>query len=312
MFSADLSHADAEDAHANMCAHQPMRAARESPGDADPYARHNSDSDRPNKQRESDIDSTPQPRPSPDAKQANTERTSPGQQAQASRLSQELSQGSLKHAKPHVVALMQKRQQQSAFSTGYRTIAEATAAHAQQHDTRIVTNEAEESVNYKDNDTLSPDVNEEPTHAQHAMPMHEDNGNGAAAPEPSADAGCRDQPECATGKRKSNHNDNDAQPHDITDRERKIQCSTNVCSANKDARDDFCKQRDQCEEERHAIEGYLQSLRQERCRMYSNERNEADTAISTLSNRAEKLKHDIVVCEKRIEAFDHHLQTTQS
>jgi prefoldin subunit 5 len=56
----------------------------------------------------------------------------------------------------------------------------------------------------------------------------------------------------------------------------------------------------------------LQSLRQKRCRMYSNERNAADTAISTLSNRAEKLKHDIAVCEKRIEAFDHHLQTTQS
>jgi FtsZ-binding cell division protein ZapB len=211
-----------------------------------------------------------------------------------------------------VVALMQKRQQQSTFSIGDRTTAEATAAHAQQHDTRIATNEAEESVNYKDNDTLSPDVNEEPTHAQHVMPMHEDNCNGAAAPEPSADAGCRDQPECATGKRKSNHNDNDAQSPDITDRERKIQRSTNVCSANKHARDDFCKQRDQCKKELRVINDRLQSLRQKWCRMYTNERNAADTAISTLSNRAEKLKHDIAVCEKRIEAFDHHLQTTQS
>ena len=85
------------------------------------------------------------------------------------------------------------------------------------------------------------------------------------------------------------------------------------CNHNdEDTKDDFCKQRDQCEKERHAIEGCLQSLKKKRCRMYSNERNAADTAISTLSNRAEKLKHDIVVCEKRIEAFDHHLQTTQS
>ena len=73
-------------------------------------------------QRESDIDSTPQPRPSPAAKQAHTERTSLGQQPQASGFSQELLQESLKHAKPHVAAQLQKQQQQSAFSTGDRAL----------------------------------------------------------------------------------------------------------------------------------------------------------------------------------------------
>lgn len=85
------------------------------------------------------------------------------------------------------------------------------------------------------------------------------------------------------------------------------------CNHNdEDTKDDFCKQRDQCVKERHAIEGYLQSLRQKRCRMYSNERNAADTAISTLSNRAEKLKNAIARFDKDIQAFDVLLQRMQS
>ena len=85
------------------------------------------------------------------------------------------------------------------------------------------------------------------------------------------------------------------------------------CNHNdEDTKDDFCKQRDQCKKERHAIEGCLQSLRQKRCRMYSNERNAADTAISTLSNRAENLKNAIAGFDKDIQAFDVLLQRMQS